>query len=70
MTNGSRQPTQGGGSGNWDTVGINVCYSAEYVAKWVLGALSAANEREMASEPSRRKAKGSRGTTPLSQLES
>jgi len=35
---------------------INVCYSAGYSAKWVSGASIAANEREMASDLSRREA--------------
>jgi len=39
-------------------VGIKVCYSAGYAVKWVSEASSAANMREMASDPSRRKVSG------------
>jgi len=37
-----------------EDVGTNVCCSAGYAAKWVSGASSVANEREMASDLSRR----------------
>jgi len=46
-------------------VETNGCYSAEYAARWVSGASIAANDREMASDLSRRVASGDRTMLPL-----
>jgi len=46
-------------------VKTNGCYSAGYAARWVSRASFAANDREMASNLSRREASGDRTMIPL-----
>jgi len=50
-----------GGNGHW----ARGCYSPGYAARWVSGASIASNDREMASDHSRREASGDRTTLPL-----